>query len=369
MENNERDRKLEQWLDEALSEYSAAEPRFGLEQRVVSHIRGAEKARSRWNIWKWMPAFAAIAAVLIVGVAILPITSNKLALSKTRIVHGPTTEKDKALIATQLQQEREEAKPQKNEVAVHNGVPRIVERRRDEERQVGTIVDRDSLGTMNSSAKDSVSSLNGNLVSGAVISSMPQAAPPPPPSTPVPQTVLGGAMNQPSAVGMRSDGLLKVSPVVSADAAAITGPAKETNSGEIPSRSFQTVIALDDTKSAAESAPSGVVSTEKVTVARETPALKRMKKEKQQKERAAQEKAGDAAFAGAFGAVVKTDLKQVPAGPMPFPSPSPLSEQEKLVLAAAKKLKDAPKQDSQGGSMAPVEIKEVQIAPIEAPKK
>ena len=45
MENNERDRKLEQWLDEALSEYSAAEPRLGLEQRVLNRVRGEENSR------------------------------------------------------------------------------------------------------------------------------------------------------------------------------------------------------------------------------------------------------------------------------------------------------------------------------------
>jgi hypothetical protein len=73
MENNERDRKLEQWLDEALSEYSAAEPRLGLEQRVLNRVHGEEKARTRrWSLWKWMPALAAIAAAVIVGVAFRP---------------------------------------------------------------------------------------------------------------------------------------------------------------------------------------------------------------------------------------------------------------------------------------------------------
>src|SRR6185369_8134435 len=80
MENNERDRKLEQWLDEALSEYSAAEPRLGLEQRVLNRVRGEEKVRAqRWSFWKWMPAFAAIAAAAIIGVAIRPLTLQKSA--------------------------------------------------------------------------------------------------------------------------------------------------------------------------------------------------------------------------------------------------------------------------------------------------
>jgi hypothetical protein len=46
MENNERDRRLEQWLDEALFDYSAAEPRFGLEQRVLNRVRAAWHARA-----------------------------------------------------------------------------------------------------------------------------------------------------------------------------------------------------------------------------------------------------------------------------------------------------------------------------------
>jgi hypothetical protein len=55
---------------------------------------------------------------------------------------------------------------------------------------------------------------------------------------------------------------------------------------------------------------------------------------------------------------------------MQFPTPAPLSEQEKLVLAAAKKMKNAPvKQDAQGGVIPDVEIKEIEIKPLEGPKK
>src|SRR5512142_2138113 len=77
MENNERDRKLDRWLDEALSEYSTAEPRFGLEQRVLNRIRGEEQRSRKWNFWRWMPALGAIAAVIVVAVAIRPMLTRK----------------------------------------------------------------------------------------------------------------------------------------------------------------------------------------------------------------------------------------------------------------------------------------------------
>src|SRR5512147_231607 len=74
MENNERDRKLDQWLDEALSQYSAAEPRLGLEQRVLNRLRAEEQARAkRWNLWRWMPALTAVAAAVVVAVAVRPL--------------------------------------------------------------------------------------------------------------------------------------------------------------------------------------------------------------------------------------------------------------------------------------------------------
>ena len=125
-----------------------------------------------------------------------------------------------------------------------------------------------------------------------------------------------------------------------------------------------------DSKAAAETAPTGIIAVESVSVTKETAALKKVKAKKREQEQAAKARAEDANLVDVFGMRLRTDIKQVPAGPMQFPTPAPLSEQEKLVLAAAKKMKGAPvKQDAQGGVIPDVEIKEIEIKPLEGPKK
>jgi hypothetical protein len=125
-----------------------------------------------------------------------------------------------------------------------------------------------------------------------------------------------------------------------------------------------------DAKAAAESAPTGIVGVESVTVAKETAALKKVKAKKREQEQAAKARADNANVVDVFGMRLRTEIKQTAAGPMQFPTPAPLSEQEKLVLAAAKKMKDAPlKQDAQGGEIPAIEIKEIEIKPLEGPKK
>ncbi|HEY6185701.1 MAG TPA: hypothetical protein VIW67_25900 [Terriglobales bacterium] len=59
--------KLDQWLDQALTDYGHTEPRIGLETRVLSNL-AAEKARAtRRTLWPW--AFASVAVTLTVVVA------------------------------------------------------------------------------------------------------------------------------------------------------------------------------------------------------------------------------------------------------------------------------------------------------------
>ena len=359
MENNERDRKLEQWLDEALSEYSNAEPRFGLEQRVLNRVRGEEKARTkRWSFWKWMPAFAAIAAVLVVGVAILPLAQKRAPIAKQASVQNEVVaQRDDFKVAKEAGSE-----PQKKELVTRGKQSRaneVVFMPSDHDGDRGR--DRDAP----IARRDAVTT-SEYMTPGVAAHNAP-AAPPPPPAKPAGPLVGGSISASAAAPTIQVDG----EALATMRQAGNEEAGKDKQAAELPvtGRSFQSVILAEDSKSAPQVAPTGIISTEAVTVAKETAALKRMKKDKREKERAAQEQAGNAAFAGAFGTVVRTEIKQLPAGPMQFPTPSPLSEQEKLVLAAAKKLKDAPRQETQGGVIAPVEIKDVQIAPLEAPKK
>jgi hypothetical protein len=59
--------RLDQWLDTALREYGSAEPRIGLENRVLANL-AAEKTRVH-ALWPWW-AFGAVAAMAAVGMVV-----------------------------------------------------------------------------------------------------------------------------------------------------------------------------------------------------------------------------------------------------------------------------------------------------------
>jgi hypothetical protein len=67
MDREPWDRQIDEWLDTALSEYGRAEPRAGLEARIVEKLRSRPSRRARWPFWRpavWIPV--AVALVLIV---------------------------------------------------------------------------------------------------------------------------------------------------------------------------------------------------------------------------------------------------------------------------------------------------------------
>jgi hypothetical protein len=367
MENNERDRKLEQWLDEALSDYSAAEPRFGLEQRVLNRVRAEEKARRRhWGLWKWMPAFAAIAAVAIVGVAIRPVATRKA---------QPAQMSGGDLYSSSQQSERQVDKGSVDRLEAGPAKKAIAKKEMDTRarNKVAPRAEVPAEQTIDGRAR------NSDRFAFSVAANAPVSAPPPPPPPPQPGlggAAMGGSVNLPGskAVTQRRDAATaqnasefdtKGSPVPM-DPSAAAGQKLE----EIPLQTVPLTSSTKELKDAAASAPSGIIGTETVAVAKESAALKKVKSKKKEQEQAAKARAEDANVIDVFGMRLRTDIKQAPAGPMQFPTPSPLSEQERLVLAAAKSLKDLPpKQASQGDAIPPVEIKEVQIAPLAGPRK
>jgi hypothetical protein len=69
MEPRGDEKNASQWLDAALEQYGKAEPRTGLEGRVLANVRAEqERLPERWN---WWPALAVVAVMLAVGVAVL----------------------------------------------------------------------------------------------------------------------------------------------------------------------------------------------------------------------------------------------------------------------------------------------------------
>jgi len=63
MRDEKLDRLAEQLLDATLAHYRNAEPRWGLEERILANLRTQPPAPQRmW--WKWLPVLAATAVVL-----------------------------------------------------------------------------------------------------------------------------------------------------------------------------------------------------------------------------------------------------------------------------------------------------------------
>jgi hypothetical protein len=72
MDPMEREREVDQWLDAALGQYGKAEPRAGLQNRVLANLQAEQnRIASRRRHWRWTlgaaTAFAAIVVALWVG--------------------------------------------------------------------------------------------------------------------------------------------------------------------------------------------------------------------------------------------------------------------------------------------------------------
>ena len=72
MADKEKDKQIDEMLDSLLAKYSSAEPRPGLETRILANLREAEekKAPQGWWSFKWVWAGAVAAAIVIAVVLI-----------------------------------------------------------------------------------------------------------------------------------------------------------------------------------------------------------------------------------------------------------------------------------------------------------
>lgn len=61
--------RLDDQLDAALAKYAAAEPRPGLEERILANLRSRERATSRVAGWRWAGALAAAFLVALLVLA------------------------------------------------------------------------------------------------------------------------------------------------------------------------------------------------------------------------------------------------------------------------------------------------------------
>lgn len=72
MADQEIDKQMDEVLDSLLANYSSAEPRPGLETRILANLREAEKkeAAQGWWSFKWLWAGAVAAAIIVAAVMI-----------------------------------------------------------------------------------------------------------------------------------------------------------------------------------------------------------------------------------------------------------------------------------------------------------
>lgn len=72
MADQEKDKQIDKTLDSLLANYSSADPRPGLETRILANLRDAEgrEAGRGWWGFKWLWAGAAVAALIVGGVLI-----------------------------------------------------------------------------------------------------------------------------------------------------------------------------------------------------------------------------------------------------------------------------------------------------------
>lgn len=71
MADQEKEKQMDEILDSLLANYSSAEPRPGLETRILANLREAEKkAPQGWWNFKWIWAGAVAAAIIVAAVLI-----------------------------------------------------------------------------------------------------------------------------------------------------------------------------------------------------------------------------------------------------------------------------------------------------------
>jgi hypothetical protein len=71
MRTEDNNHTAERWLDDALKQYGEAEPRPGLENRVLANLH-TEQARLTLRPWYWRPVIAAVMiAVFVIGAFLL----------------------------------------------------------------------------------------------------------------------------------------------------------------------------------------------------------------------------------------------------------------------------------------------------------
>lgn len=93
MDSKNRERFIDEWLERALQQRGKAEPRPGLENRILASLK-AERARVPMQAWGWRPVWVSLAVILLLGVIVsLRRTPERSAPISAAGVVGPVVSK------------------------------------------------------------------------------------------------------------------------------------------------------------------------------------------------------------------------------------------------------------------------------------
>ncbi len=83
--------ELDRVLDAALHKYAAAEPRAGLEERVLANLRAERTRVPDWAWWQWTVA-SVVVAMVVIGVALLWGKSHRQVIANNPSITVPGVE-------------------------------------------------------------------------------------------------------------------------------------------------------------------------------------------------------------------------------------------------------------------------------------
>ena len=86
----EKSKQIEAWIDGALQQYGEADPRAGLENRILASVR-AERERAMAQGSRWWPVLAVVTAIVVAGVGIF----------LARVNHGERLAKQNAVLTVE----------------------------------------------------------------------------------------------------------------------------------------------------------------------------------------------------------------------------------------------------------------------------
>jgi len=123
MADQEKDKQMDEMLDSLLASYSSAEPRPGMEMRILANLRDAERRKATAPFWNWKWLWAGMAAAVAIIVAVVLIGGQRHAIKPSTVVQ--TQQPAPTQPEVQPQPEVQHGAPGTTGNAAHPRTPRV----------------------------------------------------------------------------------------------------------------------------------------------------------------------------------------------------------------------------------------------------